>query len=323
VDAANVEKAREHIQSLGLYGKVSVRQWDRDTLPYIDNLVNLIVVERPGKVPTTEILRVLAPNGVACLKQDGNWTKTVKPWPEEIDHWTHSQYDASGNAVNRDKLVGPPRRLQWVGGPKWTRHHEFMSSFHAMVSASGRVFYILDEGPQVSLFLPPDWKLIARDAFNGKVLWKQPLGPWVSTMRSYKSGPAFVARLLVASDNRVFTTLNIRGPLSVLDASNGSVIKTYPETKGTEEIICSNDTLFMVVNRDPKPLNQRVEPDRGRGDKGYYGAWAGEKKWIYGKPGRQDVVSDGTAGDAKRDHGRGKPTLGRQARRAPVGLVHG
>jgi len=43
-DAANVEKARAHIRSLGLYGPVSVQRWaDVARLPYADNFVNLLV----------------------------------------------------------------------------------------------------------------------------------------------------------------------------------------------------------------------------------------------------------------------------------------
>ena len=44
-DATNIEKAREHIHALGLYGKVSAEQWGGNRLSYIDNLVNLIVSE--------------------------------------------------------------------------------------------------------------------------------------------------------------------------------------------------------------------------------------------------------------------------------------
>ena len=43
-DAKNVETARKHIQTLGLYGPVSVAQWDGQRLPYIENFVNLFVV---------------------------------------------------------------------------------------------------------------------------------------------------------------------------------------------------------------------------------------------------------------------------------------
>jgi SAM-dependent methyltransferase len=78
---ANVEKARAAIQSSGLYGPVSVNLFDGKRLPYVDDLANLIVVEDPGHVPMAEIMRVLAPLGVACVKQGGAWTKTVKHGP--------------------------------------------------------------------------------------------------------------------------------------------------------------------------------------------------------------------------------------------------
>jgi len=73
-NAASVEAARKYIQSLGLYGPVSVEQRDGKRLPYADNLVNLIVVDDLGQVPMAEVLRVLVPNGVAWI----GGTKTVK-----------------------------------------------------------------------------------------------------------------------------------------------------------------------------------------------------------------------------------------------------
>ena len=178
-DAANVEKARAHIRSLGLYGPVSADQLTGDRLPYIENLVNLVVAEDLGKVPMAEVLRVLAPLGVAYVKgTDGRWTKTVKPRPKEIDEWTHYLHDASNNAVAHDSVVGPPRQLQWVGDPKWARHHDHMGSLSALVSAGGRLFYIIDEGPKETILLPPLWSLVARDAFSGVVLWKRPIATW-------------------------------------------------------------------------------------------------------------------------------------------------
>jgi len=45
-----------------------------------------------------------------------------------------------GNAVAHDQVVGPPRRLQWVGSPRYSRHHDKMSSLSAAVSAGGSHF---------------------------------------------------------------------------------------------------------------------------------------------------------------------------------------
>ena len=88
-DPTNVENARAYMQSLGFGDKVSVDVFDGQQLPYIDNLVNLIVAEDPGKVAMSEVMRVLRPGGVAYVKQKSTWAKTVKPWPDEIDEWTH------------------------------------------------------------------------------------------------------------------------------------------------------------------------------------------------------------------------------------------
>jgi hypothetical protein len=65
---ANVEQARKHIQSLKLYGRVSVDRLAGRRLPYVDNLVNLIVSEDLGGISPGEVMRVLSPNGVAYIK---------------------------------------------------------------------------------------------------------------------------------------------------------------------------------------------------------------------------------------------------------------
>ncbi len=148
-------------------------------------------------------MRVLAPNGVACLRRNGAWTKTVKPWPADIDEWTHFLHGPGNNAVAQDRVVAPPRHLQWVGGPKWARHHNYLSSTSAMVSTHGRVFAIVDLGPASSLNLPSQWMLRARDAFNGVLLWERAIGPWEGDLRRFRSGPTELQRRLVAVDDRV------------------------------------------------------------------------------------------------------------------------
>jgi SAM-dependent methyltransferase len=64
-DPANVEKVRELIRAKGLYGPVSVELLRGGRLPYADNLVNLLVISDDCDVPREELLRVLAPGGVA------------------------------------------------------------------------------------------------------------------------------------------------------------------------------------------------------------------------------------------------------------------
>jgi outer membrane protein assembly factor BamB len=251
-DPANVARARETVRAAGLYGKVSIDRLTGTRLPYIDNLVNLVVAEDLGEVPMDEVMRVLCPNGVAYV----GGRKTVKPRPKELDEWTHYLYDAGGNAVSNDTRVGPPRRLQWVGSPKWSRHHEHMSSVSAVVSSNGRVFYIFDEGSRAAIQLPPKWKLIARDAFNGTVLWKRDIPLWYTHLWPLKSGPAFLPRRLVSVGDVVYVTLGLDEPLVALDAATGKTLRTYDQSKATEEILLSEGTLFLLV--DPRPF----KPDR-------------------------------------------------------------
>jgi len=248
-DPAHVEKARVLFLEKGLSGKVSAMIWRGETLPYIDNFVNLIVAEQ--SLALEEAMRVLAPNGVAYVKNDGTWKKHVKPRPAEIDEWTHYMYDPSNNAVSHDTVVGPPRRMQWVGSPRYGRHHDRMSSISAVVSAGGRVFYVLDEALPISILIPPQWTLIARDAFNGTVLWKRRMGNWHNHLWPLKSGPVQLARRLVSDGDRVYVTLSLGGPLEAIDAVTGKTVRTYENTTDTEEVLFADGVLFALVNNIP------------------------------------------------------------------------
>ena len=242
-DAANVAKTRDRIDKLGLHGKVFADRLTGARLPYVDNLVNLVVSEDLGTVPMSEVMRVLCPNGVAYI--DG--TKTVKPRPANIDEWTHYLYDASNNAVAHDDVVGPPRRVQWRAGPTFARHHDVLASVSSMVSASGRMFYIIDEGPTSLMHYPARWRLAARDAFNGMLLWKKPIPDWESALRAFRSGPPQLPRRLVAVGDRVYAVLGLIAPVTCLDAATGETVRIYEGTQQADEIICDGDVLLVVT----------------------------------------------------------------------------
>ena len=265
----NLEKAREYIHSLNLYGNVSVDRLKGRRLPYIDNLVNLVVSENLGAAAESEVMRILCPNGVAYIKKGGRWIKKIKPRSKELDDWTHYLHDASNNAVSHDTVVAPPSRMQWIGSPRYARHHDRMSSVSAAVTAGGRVFYIFDEAPRASILVPPEWSLIARDAFNGTILWKRPIPFWHTHLWPLKSGPAQLPRRLVAAGEHVYATLSINAPLTTFDAATGKTIRTYRGTAGTEEIILSEGVLFLLVNKQAeKPeftsLKKITQASRGK-----------------------------------------------------------
>ena len=245
--AENVASARTHLQEAGLYGRVAVDLFDGHHLPYVDNLVNLIIVEGRGDVSHDELMRVLAPQGVLCEKKDGKWTTTTKPRPQNIDEWTHYSYDASGNAVAHDDVVAPPGRLQWISGPKFMRSHEHVPGIYSVVSSNGRIFYILDNSQTMALRASPQWYLVARDAFNGTLLWKQSITEWFPHIVCWGSTPRQLQRKLVASGDRVYVTLGIHAPLTAVDAATGKVLHTYENTRGAEEILLEDGVLLAMV----------------------------------------------------------------------------
>ncbi len=263
-ERARVEKAREGIKAEGAYGNVSADVHDGARLPYVDNMVNLVVDQRSdaagpsAEAFASEIARVLAPRGIYLAPKAfafgapgfsseaaGEWTAHRKPVPENIDEWTHFLHGPGNNAVARDSVVGPPKHMQWVGSPRYGRHHDKMSSITAVVSAAGRVFYIEDRASPFSVLTAPEWRLTARDAFNGTVLWRRKVDKWFDDLHPHKSGPAHLPRKLVAEGDRVYVTLAIDGPALALDAATGETLRTFEGSAPADELMHCAGVLFV------------------------------------------------------------------------------
>ena len=268
-EPASVNEARQHIHSRGLYGKVTADAFDGTRLPYTDGLVNLLVVSDAYELSQDEMLRALAPGGVALIagnKGQGTpiggqrsgirgekigiagstWMKIVKPCPAEIDEWTHYLHGPDNNAVAHDTVVGPPRHMQWLASPEWARNHHRLCSISSVVTAGGRLFYIVDEATAANMSVPGKWAIVARDAFSGVTLWKKPMQSWAWHQIRFRSGPPQVTRLLVASGDRLYAPLTLNGPISAMDAVTGKTLTTFDDTEGAEEIILAGDVLLVL-----------------------------------------------------------------------------
>jgi len=270
-DASGMQAARRDVLVGNTYGEIAFDTFDGGVLPYTDNLVNLLVVsDGEGKeLAETEMLRVVAPGGTVMVQTGTQWRRIEKPRPAQIDDWTHYLHGPGNNAVAKDTVAGPPRHYQWLGGPKWSRHHDRMASMSSLVSAAGRLFYILDEGSRACVQLPPKWRLVARDGFSGVVLWKRDIPDWHFHLWPLKSGPAQLPRRLVAVGDAVYATLGLSAPVSVLDAATGETRRELPSTSETEEIVVSDGVVYALVN--PEPDTRPYQPDRS-------GVWNGTKR---------------------------------------------
>src|SRR6185436_4166906 len=160
-EESKVGAARRLIDDKGLAGLATVEPWSGAALPYPENLVNLAVVS--AAIPEAELLRVLAPGGAALVRRDGAWATIRKPRNAEFDEWTHWRHGSDGNMVSQDKAVNVPTGLRWVAGPAQDAGGKKWYYDHILVSANGRNFYDYED------------MIVARDAYNGVLLWTRPI----------------------------------------------------------------------------------------------------------------------------------------------------
>jgi outer membrane protein assembly factor BamB len=268
-DPRNVERTAARLRKDGKLGPISAMHWSGKTLPYVDNLVQLLIVDCPLPGMRAEILRVLCPGGVAVVRSKGNedllagmaqpaskvadgYSMFVKPRTSEIDEWTHWMHDAGGNGVARDTVVGPPRHYQWTAQPYWSKHHDTVLTTSAMVSANGRVFYISNEEQPASIFsndYQGNWFLVARDAFSGVLLWKRPVENWGWKTWGFQyherfSQPSQLPSRLVAVGDRVYATLAFHQPVVALDAATGKTVREYGSDL-VDEIVVHDGALIV------------------------------------------------------------------------------
>ena len=236
-EPARVEAARRYLDERNLYGVAAAETWNESFLPYADNLVNVLVVEAPGRIPIQEMLRVVAPLGMLYIRQAGGWQTYRKEWPAGLDEWTHWRHDASGNMVSRDSVLEVPTGLRWIAGPAQDPGGQKWYYDHVMVSAAGRNFYLYESN------------LVARDAFNGRLLWsrevKTPIFRETGTFigLQFKTGNRTSKVRPVATAQRVYVVLS--NELAALDAASGKTVQVYGQTTGPREIALAENLLLL------------------------------------------------------------------------------
>ena len=73
------------------------------------------------------------------------------------------------------------------------------------------------------------------------------MSSWTSFMRKFRSGPVQLQRLLVTDGDRVFVTLGLDEPVSVLDAATGDDIAVLEGTEKAEEFVLDDGVLFVQI----------------------------------------------------------------------------
>ena len=224
--------ARRHIFERKLYGLASVGEVSSvRELPYYDRLVNVLVADLDalgkGAPAKEEIDRVLGYEGVAYLKQGGQWSKTVLRTPPQVDSWTHYHYDATGNPVSKDRVVGPPNAFRWIDGPL---KMNLIGGFRTSDGVAVQINQPWQPTRRADDF--ETLRLWARDVSSGVLLWHRPVLP-AGARYSYAGT---YAETFVAAGGRVyiydFTDAN-RVALTALNLRTGAT-----ETVFDQGVVC-------------------------------------------------------------------------------------
>jgi outer membrane protein assembly factor BamB len=235
-DGASIASGRKALLSAGVAGRASLRLTEDSGLPYADNLINLVVAPNWGRkeVPVDELLRVLAPNGVGIVGNDGStsaiadleaklkqagvkqinalarkgWLSFSKPLNPDFGTWTNNAGGPDMSNVGDDKTAGPWSEVRWVGDPRWGA---LAGTYSGRVTGGGRIYYVESR-------TGTSW-WVARDAYNGIELWRTPIEAkgWVPL-----GGPG---NSLACDDRWTFATH--KEVLIARDGKTGEIVKEY------------------------------------------------------------------------------------------------
>jgi len=161
----------------------------------------------------------------------GSWVEITKPRPNGTDSWSHWEHGPDNNPVSTDTVIKAPYRTQWIGGPLY-------SGMPAITTAAGgRIFTALGHIAHHKREEPWINTLLARNGYNGTLLWSRKLPDGYLVHRS-----AFIAT------EDYFYMIEGDGCLK-LDPETGRQIDriNIPEIEGEWKYIALQDGILYIL----------------------------------------------------------------------------
>ncbi|NNE90865.1 MAG: PQQ-binding-like beta-propeller repeat protein [Verrucomicrobiales bacterium] len=223
-----------------------------DRLPHATNTLDLVVSTTDGAlaaVSKEEILRALRPEGVAIFYEGGKATIFKKPVPEGLDEWSHWEKAPDNNPVSEDIHIKAPYMTQFMAKP-W-----YIGMPAITTAAGGRTFLAMGHIAHHQREWEMLNRIIARNGYNGTVLWERNLPPDYLVHRS-----AFVAT------EDVFHMINGDHVL-MLDARTGDELGEIrvPDFPGDWKWIAMQDGILYALAGKPGDGVTQIRGDRAMG----------------------------------------------------------
>ncbi|MCH2373376.1 MAG: PQQ-binding-like beta-propeller repeat protein [Planctomycetes bacterium] len=267
-----------------------------DNLPHTENTVDLVIIpeaaDKLSALSAADIARALRPEGTAIvgsasknldaqkLKQwanaarvegvethdddTGTWVQFRKPPMEGAGEWSHWEHGPDNNPVANDTVIKAPYMTQYLATPYYIP----MPSVTTV--AAGRTFLALGHITHHRREWDMIYKLIARNGYNGIVLWERDLPEGYLVHRS-----AFIAT------KDTFHMIDGSGAL-LLDSQTGAEKGRLqvPGIYGEWKWMAMKDGVLYVLAGKKGPGTKATLGDRSFG--GW--SWGDMSRGYYGKP---------------------------------------
>jgi outer membrane protein assembly factor BamB len=286
-------------RGLGL-DRLVVERGELGHLPYADNMIDLLVTTQAGSeavsdLTVPEVLRVLRPRGVGLLgkalattgpdanleslvklarqagatnvktveNEQGSWVRFTKPPMAGADDWSHWEHSPDNNPVSTDTSIRAPYMTQFLAHPM------YIGMPSITTASAGRTFLAIGHISHHRREWDNLYRLIARNGYNGTVLWERRLPEGYLVHRS-----AFIAT------PNTFYMLDGDGCL-MLDPETGAEMNrlTLPDVRGEWKWMVLKDGVLYVMTGPKERGTQIVRGDREVG--GW--SWADLSPGFYGQ----------------------------------------
>ena len=279
-DASAASRLRSIADDAGFgIQRLAVDHGETSRLPYADNMVDVLITAPKSASPNMrEILRALRPEGTALLKVSGQdpeqltrqisqdtggavdtwtidgqtWIALTKPPLKGAGDWSHWEHGPDNNPVSEDAVIKFPYMTQFMAKP----YYIAMPSI--TTAAGGRTFLAIGHIAHHRREWDMMNKLIARNGYNGTVLWERKLPDGYLVHRS-----AFIAT------RDTFYMIDGERCL-LLDPQTGAELGEIrlPGVSGAWKWMAHKEGVLYVLTGEQDPAAESMKGDRS------FGGWS-------------------------------------------------